>query len=135
MQFYTNVRRLGNKILHRYVNNNGERYHDRVDFEPTLYITSHKETGWKTLKGISVEPKRFDSITDAKSFHDDVKDIRPDVVHGNLDYELQFIHEEYPDEIKFQFNKINIWFFDIEVKTSENVYSEQTKIRIREKKK
>lgn len=115
MAFYTNVTRYGNKILHRYIDDSGDRINAREDFEPTIYLTSNEETGWKTLKGVNVLPKRFEKMGDARDFIKQFKDIRPDVVHGNTDFDLAFIHEYYPNEIGYQFDRIKTFFCDIEV--------------------
>lgn len=114
--FYTNVQRFGNTILHRYIKDNGERVNERVKYKPTLYLASEEETGWKTIKGVNVKPTIFDDIQTARQFAQDFRQIRPDVVHGITDFDLNFIHETYADdEIKFDFNMIKTFFCDIEV--------------------
>ena len=113
--FYTNVRRFGNTILHRYADGHGGRYIEPEDFSPTLFVTdSSGNSEWKTLKGISVKPQKFENIKEARNFHEQFKDIRPDVVHGITDYDLLFIHERYTGEIDFNFNLIRRFVLDIE---------------------
>ena len=114
--FYTSVRKLGNKILHRFVDSRGVRQIDRVDYEPTLYIRSNKETGWQTLKKIPVEPRRYSSMSEAREFVEQMKDMKPDIVHGSTDFDMSFIHETYySEEMNFDFSKIKTFFLDIEV--------------------
>ena len=60
MKFYTNIYTHGNQILERYVED-GERKQRKVDYEPTLYVNSTKQTPFKTINGKQVEPRRFDS--------------------------------------------------------------------------
>lgn len=112
--FYTSVLRQGNKILHRYIDKHGGRFIEREEHSPTLFVKSEKETGWKTLKGVPVEPKQFPDIASARDFHSKFKDIRPDIIHGITDYDLLFIHDRYRDTIEFDFNLIRTFFVDIE---------------------
>jgi len=44
MSFYTNVHRLGNNILFRGISNDGQRFKDRVEYKPTLYIPTKEKT-------------------------------------------------------------------------------------------
>jgi len=50
MSFYTNVHRLGNNILFRGISNDGQRFKDRVEYKPTLYIPTKEKLNsvlWK----------------------------------------------------------------------------------------
>ena len=58
MSFYTNVHCLGNNILFRGISNDGQRFKDRVEYHPTLYIptksakiSNSKATKFRTLEG------------------------------------------------------------------------------------
>ncbi len=44
MSFYTNVSALGNNILFRGISNDGQRFKDRVEYQPTLYIPTKEKT-------------------------------------------------------------------------------------------
>ena len=65
--FYINVIQHGNQLLVREFDN-GKRVNRRVNFNPTLFVSSQKNSKWKTLNGRNVEPVRFKSIRDAKDF-------------------------------------------------------------------
>ena len=113
MKHYTSVKRYGSSIFHRFIQD-GTHYSERVSFSPTLFVSSNEETNWKTIKGIPVKPKRFHSITDAQAFVKSMDGIEPKVIHGIRDYELLYIHETYPDDIRFDFHSLKYFFLDIE---------------------
>ena len=118
-KFYTNVERFGNTILWRGYDN-GRQFMKRVKFEPTLYLPTKNETPYKTLIGKKpVAPKRFESMGDAKDFVERYKDVNGFEIAGNTNYVAQFVQENYPGEIKFDMNLINIAMFDIEVDISD----------------
>ena len=53
--FYINVIQHGNQLLVREFDN-GKRVNRRVNFNPTLFVSSQKNSKWKTLAGADVEP-------------------------------------------------------------------------------
>ena len=50
MRFYTNVVQFGNKILVRGINN-GKTVQDRIDFSPSLFVKTPKQSEYKSLFG------------------------------------------------------------------------------------
>lgn len=118
-EFYTSVERYGNSILWRGYEN-GRRFSKKVKFEPTLYRYSKDETKYRSLLGERyLEPKKFESMSDAKDYIEQYKDVSGFEVFGNTNYTAQFIYEKYPGQIKFDMNQINIYNFDIEVDISD----------------
>jgi len=119
--FYTSVERYGNTILWRGYNN-GERFSHKVPFKPSLFMSSKNATGkFATLnEQIEVEPKKFDTMKEAKEFSEQYKDMPNFNLCGNTNFIQQFIQERYPDDIEFNIHDINIASFDIEVDISEN---------------
>lgn len=121
-KFYTNVERFGNNILWRGYEN-GKRFERKVQYSPTLFVTSSdktKDTGYKTLVGgHPVIPMKQDTMRDAKEFLEKYKDVHGFEVCGNTNYVAQFIQEHYPDEVHFDASLINIVSFDIEVDISD----------------
>ena len=119
MNFYTNIQLVGNTILYRGYEG-GEKVAHRDSFSPTLFVSSKKNTKYKTLDGKSVKPIRFESVRDARDFvkrYDDVEDF--DVL-GYERFLYQYISDKYPqDELKFDMSVMNIISLDIEVQ-SEN---------------
>jgi DNA polymerase elongation subunit (family B) len=125
--FYTSVERLGNKILWRGYEN-GRRFSRKVDYSPTFFLpTKDDDAEYKSLlEGISLKPKTFDTMSDAKDFLERYKDVSGFQVYGNSHYVQQFIQEHYPDVIHFDMSTINLVSFDIEVDISESLPNMET---------
>jgi len=118
MNFYTSVSRYGSNILYRGYSN-GSPVQQRIKFKPTLYVQSQKESEWKSLDGVNVEPMKFDSMREAKDFMELYKGVNGFNIYGNTNYVAQFIQERWSDEIEFDPNVINIVNIDIEVASDE----------------
>lgn len=116
--FYTSVERYGNNILWRGYKD-GRRFSKKVAFEPTLYRSSKSETGFKSLIGEkNLEPVKFDSMSAAKDYVEQYKDVHGFEIFGNTNFVAQFVQEQYPGKIDFDMSQINIFNFDIEVDIS-----------------
>ena len=89
-KFYTNVQMYGNSILLRGYDN-GERFNTRQSFSPTLYVTSRKESEWKTLDGENVQPVSPGTIRDCREFIKKYDDIDNFKVYGNERFIFQYI--------------------------------------------
>ena len=114
MKFYTSVEQSGNNILVRGYEN-GRQFQDKVQFNPTLFLPTPKESGWKTLDGRNVRPVQQGTIRDAKQFVEEHKDIEDFEICGQTRFLNQYILQEYPDdEIKYDVTKIRIFTIDIE---------------------
>jgi DNA polymerase elongation subunit (family B) len=119
MRFYTNVYEKFNKMLVRGYED-GRYFQSEEEFQPTLYVTSKKQSKYKTLDGLSVEPIQPGKISDCKDFLKKYENVEGFTVYGNDNYKAQYISETYPeDEIKFDIKKIRLVTIDIEV-ASEN---------------
>ena len=114
MKFYTSVEQSGSNILVRGYEH-GKQFHDKVKYNPTLFLPSSKESEWKTLDGKYVRPVKQGTIRDAKKFIEDHGEIEDFQIYGQTRFLNQYILEEYPDEeIKFDMNQIRIFTIDIE---------------------
>ena len=119
MRFYTNVYEKFNKMLVRGYED-GRYFQSEEEFQPTLYVTSKKQSKYKTLDGLNVEPIQPGKISDCKDFLKKYENVEGFTVYGNDNYKAQYISETYPeDEIKFDIKKIRLVTIDIEV-ASEN---------------
>ena len=119
MRFYTNVYEKFNKMLVRGYED-GRYFQSEEEFRPTLYVTSKKQSKYKTLNGSSVEPIQPGKISDCKEFLKKYENVEGFTVYGNDNYKAQYISQTYPeDEIKFDIKKIRLATIDIEV-ASEN---------------
>lgn len=120
MNFYTNVACVGSHIYYRGVKD-GRRVREKIEYEPTLYTKSADlDSPFRTLHGEPLEPKRFNSIYDARDFVKTYEDVVGFTIYGNSRYEYAYIAEEHPEElIEWTPEKIVIAYLDIEV-GSEN---------------
>lgn len=117
--FYTNVEKYGNNILCRGYEN-GKPFARKVKYKPTLYIPTKKESEYRSLIGDKVvAPKTFDSMSDAKDFMEQYKDVHGMEIYGSSNFVTQYIQENYPSDIEFDMSLINILAFDIEVDVAE----------------
>jgi DNA polymerase elongation subunit (family B) len=99
---------------------NGKHFMTREKFSPTLFVSSKKETKYKTLQGECVEPIQPGSVRDCREFIKKYTDVQNFKIYGNDKYIYQYISDKYPEnEIKFDISKIKLTTIDIEV-ASEN---------------
>ena len=94
---------------------NGNRYSVRVPFNPTLYLPSKNYSEWRTLDNKPVEPHQFGSITEAREFVKQYKEVPDFEIHGNTRFLYQYMGTEHPeDQVKFDSSKIRVFTIDIE---------------------
>ena len=111
--FYTNVVEHKGKLLIRGVNN-GQSYLSRINYSPNLYLPTNEESKYKTLDGINLKSKRFDSIVKAKNFYNEYNGIPEYKIYGMNRYNYQYIADEYKGEMRWNKNYIKIFTLDIE---------------------
>ena len=114
MSFYTNVQLVGDNI-HYLGYEEGQRIQRKFKFSPTLFVVTKKETKHRTLDGRYAKPVRFDSVREARNFVEKYKEVPNFEVHGYDRYLYQFISQEFPNEVDYDFKKMNIMSLDIEV--------------------
>jgi DNA polymerase elongation subunit (family B) len=118
--FYTSVERYGNTILWRGYEN-GKSFSRKVKYDPTLYLpTKDEDAQYKSLVGNTpLKPKKFGSMSMAKDFVDQYKEVSGIQIYGSSNYVAQFIQEKYPSDIEFNMADINICSYDIEYDTTD----------------
>jgi DNA polymerase elongation subunit (family B) len=117
MNFYKNVIEHRGKLLVRGIHD-GKEYKEKIDFSPTLYAISQEDTKFKTLKGQTLKPIQFGSISKAREFKRSYNtDNSP--LYGMDRYQYQYIANEYPEDMVFDKEQIKIFTVDIEC-TAEN---------------
>ena len=117
-KFYTNVERYMNDLLVRGYEN-GRPFSRKVRFKPTLFVRARENATHKSLLGnIPLGTTRFDSMSEAKNWIEQYKEVHGFDIAGTTNYVAQYIQEEYPGNIEFDISKINIFSFDIEVDIS-----------------
>lgn len=114
MQFYTNVDLVGNRILHRFIDENGDRQTEWADFKPTLYTSTHEENKFKDISGKSLIPMKYHCIKDAKENLKLMGDISNCDIFGDIKWTSLYINDRYFDPIKFNMSKLVVANIDIE---------------------
>ena len=117
MKFYTNIQQHRSEILERYIEN-GEQKMRKVPYQPTLYVKSTRQTPFKTMNGEQVEPKMFNSISEARNFIQEHGNFSNSPVYGMQQFAYAYINEEYPAR-EFDVNQLVVFNFDIETKSDE----------------
>jgi DNA polymerase elongation subunit (family B) len=114
MRFYTNVKQIGNNIYLRGYEN-GKRFVNKIEYQPTLFLKSREKTKYKTLQGDYLKPIKPGTIWETRQFLEKYKDIDNFKIFGDISPINQYISDEYPEEnIEFDINKIKIYIIDIE---------------------
>jgi hypothetical protein len=117
--FYTNVQSIGGSILYRGIMD-GKRVKQKVDYEPSLYLTSKKVTQYKSLDGQYLDRKKFDGIYEARDYTKKFAGVSGGPkIFGNTRYEYAFIADQHKDMVDWDMDKVSIAVVDIEV-GSEN---------------
>jgi DNA polymerase elongation subunit (family B) len=115
MEFYTSVHALGDKVFIRGYDK-GRQYQRKVDFYPTLYVTSKKDSSWKTLDGVCVDEIKPGTIKETREFVKQYEDVHGFDVYGNTNYAYQYISDNY-DEVHWDMDLVRVFTIDIETKT------------------
>jgi len=125
-KFYTHVERFVNEIRWRGYEN-GRPFARKVRFKPKLFVRAKQNATHKSLLGnVPLGATQFGSMTEARDFIIQYNDVHGFDICGTDNYVTQFIQQEYPDDIQFDMNKINICSFDIEVDISNGYADMET---------
>lgn len=116
MFFYTNILNRGNFIHFRGFKD-GKRIVTKIPFEPVLYVRTGKESKYRTLWGEKLERIKFISISEARDFIRQYKDVSNFPIYGNYNFGYQFISKMFPDNIDFDTSCMKIVTIDIETST------------------
>ena len=119
MKFYTNVQMVGDQIFLRGYED-GKRFSNRDIYKPTMFVSSKRETKYKTLTGDYVEPIKPGTIKETREFISKYDGVDGFKLYGFERFIYQFISDNYPeDQIEFDISKIKLVTIDIETR-SEN---------------
>ena len=115
MKFYTNVLEYGNNILVRGYDR-GQPFSDKIPYKPTMFAPSKREdAAWKDIRGLSLDPVPFESMRDAKEFIAKYEDVSNFKLYGMPRFLYSYLNEEYPNEVVYDRDLINVAYIDIEV--------------------
>ena len=73
-----------------------------------------KNSKWKSLDGIPLDSKRFESMSECREFMKTYEEIDSFKIYGNDKHIPAFIQSEFPDQIKYDKRLIDICSIDIE---------------------
>jgi len=114
MIFYTHVFPFGNKMCVRGYEN-GRAFQRKIDFYPTLYVTSNKaESQWRTLDGQVIDEVKPGTVKETREFFDRYKEVQGFNVYGNTNYVHQYISDTYESDIRWDMEQIKVFTIDIE---------------------
>lgn len=122
--FYTDITRNKNMLQYRGYDADGAKVYEKFKFRPTMYVESkNTDTKWKSLEGLALDPMRFDSMSDCRAFMKQYEDVSSFKIFGNDRHIPAFIQAEFPGEIKYKPELIDVVTLDIECK-SDNGFPE-----------
>jgi DNA polymerase elongation subunit (family B) len=116
MEFYTSAQPWGDKILVRGYKH-GRPYMRKVDFYPTLFVTSKEPSKYQTLEGQFVDEMKPGTIKETKEFVKKYEDVAGFAIYGNTNYAYQYISDTYPDDINWDMEQLKVFTIDIETET------------------
>jgi len=113
MSFYTNVYYTGSTILLRQMS--GARAEKvRMNFSPSLFLLSSKNTNYKTVDGRYVDELTFSNIHEMNEFKKTYENVDNFEIHGSIDAKYQYISKEFGTECDYNFNDIGVMYIDME---------------------
>ena len=118
MKFYTSVVQLGNQICVRGVEN-GRRFQQKAQFKPKLFVPQTKlaKNTYHNIFGEGLEMIEFGDLADAREFIKTYEDVGNMKIHGNTNWQYQYITENYTGHIDFDMRQVDIRSIDIETET------------------
>ena len=119
-RFYTAIDYHMGRVLYRGYSDSGNPVLERHKFSPTLFRPSQKPTGWKSIHGDHVQPVEFPNTAAMKDWiqqKDGLSNAEP--WYGMDRTIMQYVADEFPDEIEFQRKWINVANIDIEVHSDD----------------
>ena len=117
MNFYKSVIEHKGKLLFRGIHD-GKDYKEKIDFGPTLYSLTQKDSKFKTLDNRNLNPIKFKNINDARRFRRDVA-TQNSPIYGLERFHYQYINEQFPENIKWDKKYIKIFTIDIETTVTD----------------
>lgn len=121
-KFYTDFFLRGKTLYVREIDH-GIRSKYKTDVHPVLYLPSEKSnTGYKSLNGQSLEPRKFETPKAAREYARNYEDVPGYNVFAYPNFGYTAINELYGNDrgVGFDFSKINIVYIDIEVEKKPN---------------
>jgi DNA polymerase elongation subunit (family B) len=118
MSFYTNVYYTGSSILLRQITDK-KTEKARVNFSPSLFLISSKNSNFKTVDGRYADEITFTNVHEMNDFKKTYENVDNFEIHGDIDAKYQYISKEFGTECDYNFNDIGVMYIDMET-TCEN---------------
>lgn len=115
--FYTNVFKRGNKLFLKGYDK-GLRVNQVIDYKPYLFLPNANGT-YQTIKGEKVEKKEFDSMSSARDFIEQYKDVSNFKYYGITNFEYLYINDNFKGDIDYNVSWIKVGNIDIECAADE----------------
>lgn len=112
-RFFTAVDRIGQHIFVRGYEN-GIPFREKYNYSPTLFVPTHKQTGYTDIYGVNQLPMHFDNMYEASAYIRDTQAVSNGVVNGMDNFTLAFISDVFGDQ-KPDTKLVRIKNLDIEV--------------------
>ena len=113
--FYTSIEKQSNFLLYRGYNDEGNRVKQKVKFKPTYYLDSkHQNPKYNGLDRAPIDPMTFNSMSDANEFARTYDGVSTFKIYGNSRHVPAFIQTQFPNEISFKRDLVDIGNIDIE---------------------
>ena len=118
MNFYTSVVQLGNSICVRGMRN-GHRFQEKPNFKPKLFVpkSTPGDSVYRSMFGEQLEMIEFGDVADAREFTKTYDKVGNMKIHGNTNWQYQYITENYTGQIEFDMSQVYIASIDIETET------------------
>ena len=119
MKFYTNVTQIGNSICVRGIDN-GRKFEKKAQyFKPKLFVPKKQQgqSKYHNLFGDPLEMIELADVADAREFVKNYEGVSNMRIHGNTNWQYQYITENYAGQIDFDMSQIDIRSIDIETET------------------
>ena len=119
--FYTSIARQSNFLLYRGYDHDGNRIKEKVKFKPTYYLDSKHDTPkYHGLDRAPIDPMTFSSMSDANQFAKTYDGVSTFNIYGNPRHIPAFIQSQFPQDIQFTRELIDVGNIDIETSFGEN---------------
>lgn len=111
MEQYLNVVKVGNNICVRGIDENNNRYIEKIPYEPYSYIESQEDTGYYSMFGKPLQRIDHASMSEQWEFKKRCQSTEIDV-YGMDDPVCQFMTDTYNHE--YDINNVRVFYIDME---------------------
>ena len=111
--YYINVFQKGNYMLVSEYKNN-VRHFNKYPFKPSLYFLCKEKTPYTNIEGSYLRKNTYENIYECGKYLNEMRDVSNFTPYGTSSYKMQWISENYKDDIDYDFSNFRIGFIDIE---------------------